>query len=188
MQIAIDFTKDEVELLHGWQGQCSDGVGENMRWTGPYWKHLVIDKDGFTLDETVKPFKNKTEDAIKKDICRRFIQITDEGMEYAGISELYFADCKKQDDINLGERTANSIIKKLGGDVFYEETDLEELAEARKEQEREIDALMKRIDKGNLEMCDMMADLTGDESYRGNPSKLGMNPIDFYEELRKLGE
>ena len=188
MQIAIDFTKDEVEMLHGWQGQCSDGVGENMSWTGPYWKHLAIDKDGFTLDETVKPFKNKTEDVIKKDICKKFIKVTDAGMEFAGISSLYFADCKKQDDINLGERTANSIIKKLGGDAFYEETDLEELAKIRKEQDLEIEALMKRVDKENLELCDMMAQLTGDESYRGNPSKLGMNPVDFYKKLHELGK
>lgn len=187
MHISINFTDDEIDMLDGWQGQCSDGVGENKSWTYPYWRYVTFDKDGITLDETQEEFEGMNEDAIKRQICERFIEITNDGMQYEVISELYYNyGDPRTEDIHLGERTANSIIKKLGGTHAYEETDLDELAARNAAYEKELNELTARIDKGKLELCDLMAELTGDDSYRGNPDSLGMKPSEFYKACPEL--
>lgn len=117
MKINLKFTDIEVEMLKGWQGQCSDGVGENKSGMTPYWNNLKFDNDGITVDN-VRPFKDKSEKDIIEKICDKFIDITMDGLDWLSISELYF-DLDKRDNTKLGNTTANSIVVKLGGDENY---------------------------------------------------------------------
>jgi hypothetical protein len=117
MKINLKFTDIEVEMLKGWQGQCSDGVGENKSGMKPYWNNLKFDNDGITVDD-VRPFKDKSEKDIIEKIRDKFIDITIDGLDWLGISELYF-DLDKRDNTKLGNTTANSIVVKLGGDENY---------------------------------------------------------------------
>lgn len=117
MKINLKFTDIEVEMLKGWQGQCSDGVGENKSGMKPYWNNLKFDNDGIIVDD-VRPFKDKSEKDIIEKIRNKFIDITIDGLDWLGISELYF-DLDKRDNTKLGNTTANSIVVKLGGDENY---------------------------------------------------------------------
>ena len=83
----------------------------------PYWNNLKFDNDGITVDD-VKPFKDKSEKDIIEKIRNKFIDITMDGLDWLGISELYFG-LDKRDNNKLGNTTANSIVVKLGGDENY---------------------------------------------------------------------
>lgn len=125
MRISINFTDLEVEMLKGWQGQCSDGVGENKPSLNPYWKNLNFDISGIIVDTNVKAFRDKSEQNIIDKVCEKFIDVTEEGMNILGIGELYFNVDKRDNEI-LAQKTANSIIAKLGGDKDYFEVDTPE--------------------------------------------------------------
>lgn len=116
MKILINFTDDEVEMLNGWRGQASDGAGENLSWTTPYWRYLSFDNKGIEVDETKKPFNRyKDETGILEDFCDRFIELINECLDWIDISELFY-DMDKREDTKLGYKTANSIIEKLSGE------------------------------------------------------------------------
>lgn len=138
MKIAINFTDDELEMMKGWQGQCSDGAGENKSWTNPYWNHLTFEKDGIVVDENVKPFKGKSEKDIIENIGERFIEITEDCLNWLSISESYFKGDKRS-KIRLGVKTANALVEKFGGekDYFEDPTDYTWMIST--------DAFMKRL-------------------------------------------
>ena len=112
--ISLALSMDEVDMLNSWLGQLSDGRGENKRWTTPYWRNLLFDTTGVTIqDENARPFKDKSDKDILDDLGDRFIDISNEYQEYCALSE-YFDD-KRSEDLNLGVRVANSIVKKFTG-------------------------------------------------------------------------
>lgn len=112
--ISIELTQDEVDMLNGWLGQLSDGVGENKRWCTPYWKNLSFDTTGVEIqNENDNPFKNKSDNEILVDLGEKFADISDDYQEYCGLCD-YFNDERNQ-DLNLGVIVANSIMKKFTG-------------------------------------------------------------------------
>jgi hypothetical protein len=178
---------DEVDMLNSWLGQLSDGCGENKRWTTPYWRNLSFDTTGVTIqDENARPFKGKSDKDILDDLGDRFIDISNEYQDYCALSE-YFDD-KRSEDLNLGVRVANSIVKKFTG-TNDDEWDLytqEDFDRMDKEQ-ADLDAMNEKCCQGILDLYKDLAKLTGDEP----PTKLEdclMSVSDFEKEMKRLGE
>ena len=178
---------DEVDMLNSWLGQLSDGCGENKRWTTPYWRNLSFDTTGVTIqDENARPFKGKSDKDILDDLGDRFIDISNEYQDYCALSE-YFDD-KRSEDLNLGVRVANSIVKKFTG-TTDDEWDLytqEDFDRMDKEQ-ADLDAMNEKCCQGILDLYKDLAKLTGDEP----PTKLEdclwkPEDGDFYEKLKEL--
>lgn len=185
--ISLELSLDEVDMLHSWQRQLSDGCGENKSWSTPYWKNLSFDITGVDIqDENAKPFKGKSDKDILKDLGYRFIDISNEYQDYCTLSE-YFDD-KRRDDLNLGVMVANSIVKKFTG-TTDDEWDLytqEDFDRMDKEQ-ADIDAMNEKCCQGILDLYKKLAKLTGDEP----PTKLEdcfMNVTDFEKKMKEIGE
>lgn len=185
--ISFALSCDEVDMLNGWLGQLSDGCGENKRWTTPYWRNLSFDTTGVTIqDENAKPFKGKSDKDILDDLGDRFIDISNEYQDYCALSE-YFDD-KRSEDLNLGVRVANSIVKKFTG-TTDDEWDLytqEDFDRMDKEQ-ADLDAMNEKCCQGILDLYKDLAKLTGDEP----PTKLEdclMSVSDFEKKMKELGE
>jgi len=185
--ISLTLSTDEVDMLNGWLGQLSDGCGENKRWTTPYWTNLSFDTTGITIqDENDKPFKSKSDKDILEDLGDRFIDISNEYQDYCSLSE-YFDD-KRSEDLNLGVRVANSIVKKFTG-TSYDEWDLytQEDFDRMDEAQAELDAMVEKCNNGILDFYKDLAKLTGEEP----PTKLEdclMRVSDFEKEMKKLRE
>lgn len=185
--ISLVLSLDEVDMLNSWLGQLSDGCGENKRWTTPYWRNLSFDTTGVTIqDENAKPFKGKSDKDILEDLGDRFIDISNEYQDYCALSE-YFDD-KRSEDLNLGVRVANSIVKKFTG-TTDDEWDLytqEDFDRMDKEQ-ADLDAMNEKCCQGILDFYKDLAKLTGDEP----PTKLEdclMSVSDFEKKMKELGE
>ena len=187
--ISLVLSLDEVDMLNGWLGQLSDGVGENKRWTTPYWRNLSFDTTGITIqDENAKPFKGKSDKDILEDLGDRFIDISNECLDYCSLSD-YFDDDKRKEDLNLGVNVANSIVKKFTGTDDVDEWDLytqEDFDRMDKEQ-AELDAMNEKCCQGILDLYKDLAKLTGEEP----PTKLEdclwkPEDGDFYEKLKEL--
>ena len=185
--ISLTLSTDEVDMLNGWLGQLSDGCGENKRWTTPYWTNLSFDTTGITIqDENDKPFKSKSDKDILEDLGDRFIDISNEYQDYCSLSE-YFDD-KRSEDLNLGVRVANSIVKKFTG-TSYDEWDLysQEDFDRMDKAQADIDAMVEKCNNGILDFYKDLAKLTGEEP----PTKLEdclMRVSDFEKEMKKLRE
>lgn len=185
--ISLVLSLDEVDMLNGWLGQLSDGVGENKSWTTPYWKNLSFDTTGITIqDENDKPFKGKSDKDILEDLGDRFIDISNEYQEYCALSE-YFDD-KRNEDLNLGVRVANSIVKKFTG-TTDDEWDLytqEDFDRMDKEQ-AELDAMSEKCCQGILDLYKDLAKLTGEEPPKTLEDCMWKpEDGDFYEKLKEL--
>jgi hypothetical protein len=179
---------DEVDMLNSWLGQLSDGCGENKRWTTPYWRNLSFDTTGVTIqDENDKPFKGKSDKDILEDLGDRFIDISNECLAYGSLSD-YFDDDKRKEDLNLGVRVANSIVKKFTGTTddewdLYTQEDFDRMDKA----QADLDAMVENCNKGIMDLYTKLAELTGDEP----PTKLEdclMSVSDFEKEMKRLGE
>jgi len=185
--ISLTLSTDEVDMLNGWLGQLSDGCGENKRWTTPYWTNLSFDTTGITIqDENDKPFKGKSDKDILEDLGDRFIDISNEYQDYCSLSE-YFDD-KRSEDLNLGVRVANSIVKKFTG-TSYDEWDLytQEDFDRMDKAQADLDAMVEKCNNGILDFYKDLAKLTGEEP----PTKLEdclMRVSDFEKEMKKLRE
>ena len=187
MTISLALSMDEVDMLNSWLGQLSDGCGENKRWTTPYWRNLSFDTTGVTIqDENDRPFKGKSDQDILDDLGDRFIDISNEYQDYCALSE-YFDD-KRSEDLNLGVRVANSIVKKFTG-TTDDEWDLytqEDFDRMDKEQ-ADLDAMNEKCCQGILDLYKDLAKLTGEKP----PTKLEdclMSVSDFEKEMKRLGE
>ena len=186
--ISLVLSLDEVDMLNGWLGQLSDGVGENKSWTTPYWRNLSFDTTGITIqDENAKPFKGKSDKDILEDLGDRFNDISNECLAYGSLSD-YFDD-KRNEDLNLGVRVANSIVKKFTG-TTDDEWDLytqEDFDRMDKEQ-AELDTMVENCNKGIMDLYTKLAELTGEEPPKTledcmwNYERDG----DFYEKLKEL--
>ena len=185
--ISIVLSLDEVDMLNSWLGQLSDGCGENKRWTTPYWRNLSFDTTGVTIqDENAKPFKGKSDKDILDDLGDRFIDISNECLNYCALSE-YFDD-KRSKDLNLGVRVANSIVKKFTGTTddewdLYTQEDFDRMDKA----QADLDAMSEKCCQGILDLYKDLAKLTGEEP----PTKLEdclwkPEDGDFYEKLKEL--
>lgn len=185
--ISLVLSLDEVDMLNSWFGQLSDGCGENKRWTTPYWRNLSFDTTGVTIqDENVKPFKGKSDKDILDDLGDRFIDISNECLNYCSLSE-YFDD-KRSEDLNLGVRVANSIVKKFTGTTddewdLYTQENFDRMDKA----QADLDAMSEKCCQGILDLYKDLAKLTGDEP----PTKLEdclwkPEDGDFYEKLKEL--
>ena len=184
--ISLNLTDDEVEMLGGWLGQMSDGVGENKRWCTDYWKNLDFDNGGISYNENAKPFKGKSDEEILELLGVRFIEITEEGMDYCSQSELYF-DGDKRDEVILGQKVANSIVEKLMGDKdYFEVYDQEEYNNRCKQNDSYMEELNRKCMEGIDSFYNELADFTGDDSLR-DPNKRRMDVDDFYKKLKELG-
>lgn len=185
--ISLVLSLDEVDMLNSWLGQLSDGCGENKRWTTPYWKNLSFDTTSVTIqDENDKPFKGKSDKDILDDLGDRFIDISNEYQEYCALSE-YFDD-KRSEDLNLGVKVANSIVKKFTGTTddewdLYTQEDFDRMDKA----QADLDAMVEKCNNGILDFYKDLAKLTGEEP----PTKLEdclMSVSDFEKEMKKLRE
>lgn len=186
--ISLALSMDEVDMLNGWLGQLSDGCGENKRWTTPYWKNLSFDTNGITIqDENAKPFKGKSDNDILEDLGDRFIDISNEYQDFCSLSE-YFDD-KRSEDLNLGVRVANSIVKKFTGTTddewdLYTQEDFDEMDKA----QADLDAMNEKCCQGILDLYKDLAELTGEEPPKTledcmwNYERDG----DFYEKFKEL--
>jgi len=186
--ISLALSMDEVDMLNSWLGQLSDGCGENKRWTTPYWRNLSFDTTGVTIqDENDKPFKGKSDKDILEDLGDRFIDISNECLAYGSLSD-YFDDDKRKEDLNLGVRVANSIVKKFTGTTddewdLYTQEDFDRMDKA----QADLDAMVENCNKGIMDLYTKLAELTGDEP----PTKLEdclMSVSDFEKEMKRLGE
>jgi len=185
--ISLALSMDEVDMLNSWLGQLSDGCGENKRWTTPYWRNLSFDTTGVTIqDENARPFKGKSDQDILDDLGDRFIDISNEYQDYCALSE-YFDD-KRSEDLNLGVRVANSIVKKFTG-TTDDEWDLytqEDFDRMDKEQ-ADLDAMNEKCCQGILDFYKDLAKLTGDEPPKTLEDCLWKpEDGDFYEKLKEL--
>ena len=187
--ISFALSCDEVDMLNGWLGQLSDGVGENKRWTTPYWRNLSFDTTGITIqDENARPFKGKSDKDILDDLGDRFIDISNECLAYGSLSD-YFDD-KRNEDLNLGVNVANSIVKKFTGNINVDEWDLytQEDFDRMAEEQSKLDAMVENCNKGIMDLYTKLAELTGDEPPKTledcmwNYERDG----DFYEKLKEL--
>lgn len=185
--ISLALSMDEVDMLNSWLGQLSDGCGENKRWTTPYWRNLSFDTTGVTIqDENDRPFKGKSDQDILDDLGDRFIDISNEYQDYCALSE-YFDD-KRSEDLNLGVRVANSIVKKFTGTTddewdLYTQEDFDRMDKA----QADLDAMNEKCCQGILDLYKDLAKLTGEEP----PTKLEdclwkPEDGDFYEKLKEL--
>ena len=185
--ISLALSMDEVDMLNSWLGQLSDGCGENKRWTTPYWRNLSFDTTGVTIqDENARPFKGKSDQDILDDLGDRFIDISNEYQDYCALSE-YFDD-KRSEDLNLGVRVANSIVKKFTGTTddewdLYTQADFDRMDKA----QADLDAMNEKCCQGILDLYKDLAKLTGEEP----PTKLEdclwkPEDGDFYEKLKEL--
>lgn len=153
-------TQDELDMLNGFWGQMSDGVGENHRWCTKYWQNIegISDYDAdhaaITFDNT-KLWKNDSDAEVIEDLCEIFIEITEEGMNDCSQSELYYHDDRRKDE-RLGQRVSNSIVEKFSGypNHFEEYTD-EEWEEECKYRQQKADELQEQIDKCNQGLIDL---------------------------------
>ena len=179
---------DEVDMLNSWLGQLSDGCGENKRWTTPYWRNLSFDTTGVTIqDENARPFKGKSDQDILDDLGDRFIDISNECLNYCSLSD-YFDDDKRKEDLNLGVIVANSIVKKFTGTTddewdLYTQEDFDRMDKA----QADLDAMSERCNQGILDLYKDLAKLTGEEP----PTKLEdclMSVSDFEKKMKELGE
>lgn len=186
--ISLVLSLDEVDMLNSWLGQLSDGVGENKSWTTPYWRNLSFDTTGVTIqDENAKPFKCKSDKDILEDLGDRFIDISNECLDYCSLSD-YFDDDKRKEDLNLGVSVANSIVKKFTGTTddewdLYTQEDFDRMDKA----QADLDAMSEKCCQGILDLYKDLAKLTGDEP----PTKLEdclwkPEDGDFYEKLKEL--
>ena len=186
--ISLVLSLDEVDMLNGWLGQLSDGVGENKRWTTPYWRNLSFDTTGITIqDENARPFKGKSDKDILEDLGDRFIDISNECLSYGSLSD-YFDD-KRNEDLNLGVSVANSIVKKFTGTTddewdLYTQDDFDRMAE----EQAKLDTMVENCNKGIMDLYTKLAELTGEEPPKTledcmwNYDRDG----DFYEKLKEL--
>lgn len=190
-RIEIELSNDEVEMLNGWIGQMSDGVGENSDWCRYYYPYIEFDNNGVLYNKTAARFKGKSDKDILKMLGKKFIKITEMGSMYCTEAELYFdfvpnAEHDKRDDIILGQKTANSIVEKFTGKKDYFEVDDEEELNTRlQEQQKEFDELHGKVMKGLDDLYNDLADLTGNEDLR-DPEKRRMDPEEFYKRLEEL--
>ena len=186
--ISLVLSLDEVDMLNSWLGQLSDGCGENKRWTTPYWRNLSFDTTGVTIqDENASPFKGKSDKDILDDLGDRFIDISNECLNYCSLSD-YFDDDKRKEDLNLGVRVANSIVKKFTGTTddewdLYTQEDFDRMDKA----QADLDAMSEKCCQGILDLYKDLAKLTGEEP----PTKLEdclwkPEDGDFYEKLKEL--
>lgn len=185
--ISLVLSLDEVDMLNSWLGQLSDGCGENKRWTTPYWMNLSFDTTGVTIqDENAKPFKGKSDNDILEDLGDRFIDISNEYQDYCALSE-YFDD-KRSEDLNLGVKVANSIVKKFTG-TTDDEWDLytqEDFDRMDKEQ-ADLDAMNEKCCQGILDLYKDLAKLTGEEPPKTLEDCMWKpEDGDFYEKLKEL--
>lgn len=185
--ISLALSMDEVDMLNGWLGQLSDGCGENKKWTTPYWQNLSFDTTGVTIqDENARPFKGKSDKDILDDLGDKFIDISNEYQDYCALSE-YFDD-KRSEDLNLGVKVANSIVKKFTGTTddewdLYTQEDFDRMDKA----QADLDDMVEKCNNGILDFYKDLANLTGEEP----PTKLEdclMSVSDFENKMKELGE
>ena len=185
--ISLVLSLDEVDMLNSWLGQLSDGCGENKRWTTPYWRNLSFDTTGVTIqDENASPFKGKSDKDILDDLGDRFIDISNECLNYCSLSD-YFDDDKRKEDLNLGVRVANSIVKKFTGTTDEWDLYTQEDFDRMDKEQAELDAMSEKCCQGILDLYKDLAKLTGEEP----PTKLEdclwkPEDGDFYEKLKEL--
>lgn len=186
--ISLVLSLDEVDMLNSWLGQLSDGCGENKRWTTPYWRNLSFDTTGITIqDENARPFKGKSDNDILEDLGDRFIDISNECLNYCSLSD-YFDDDKRKEDLNLGVNVANSIVKKFTGTTddewdLYTQEDFDRMDKA----QADLDVMNEKCCQGILDLYKKLAKLTGEEP----PTKLEdclMSVSDFEKKMKELGE
>lgn len=186
--ISLVLSLDEVDMLNGWLGQLSDGVGENKSWTTPYWKNLSFDTTGITIqDENARPFKGKSDKDILEDLGDRFIDISNECLAYGSLSD-YFDD-KRNEDLNLGVNVANSIVKKFTGNTNIDEWDLytQEDFDRMAEEQAKLDTMVENCNKGIMDLYTKLAELTGDEPPKTLEDCMWKpEDGDFYEKLKEL--
>ena len=184
--ISLVLSMDEVDMLKGWLGQLSDGCGENKRWPTPYWQNLSFDTTGITIqDENVRPFKGKSDKDILEDLGDRFIDISDEYQDFCSLSE-YFND-KRSEDLNLGVRVANSIVKKFTGTTddewdLYTQEDFDRMDKA----QADLDAMNEKCCQGILDLNKDLAELSGEKP----PEKYEdcwISVAEFHKKLKELG-
>lgn len=186
--ISLVLSLDEVDMLNGWLGQLSDGVGENKSWTTPYWKNLSFDTTGITIqDENARPFKGKSDKDILEDLGDRFIDISNECLAYGSLSD-YFDD-KRNEDLNLGVNVANSIVKKFTGNTNIDEWDLytQEDFDRMAEEQAKLDTMVENCNKGIMDLYTKLAELTGEEPPKTLEDCMWKpEDGDFYEKLKEL--
>ena len=185
--ISLALSMDEVDMLNSWLGQLSDGCGENKRLTTPYWRNLSFDTTGVTIqDENARPFTGKSDQDILDDLGDRFIDISNEYQDYCALSE-YFDD-KRSEDLNLGVKVANSIVKKFTGTTddewdLYTQEDFDRMDKA----QADLDAMCESCNQGILDLYKDLAKLTGDEPPKTLEDCLWKpEDGDFYEKLKEL--
>lgn len=114
---------DALEMLGGFLGQMSDGVGENHRWCTKYWSNIedfiqTDDNHSAVVFNDAKLWQKDSDKKVIKDLLEKFIIITNEGMDYLSPSELYW-DMDKRDNYAYGNKIADEIVEALGGEPNY---------------------------------------------------------------------
>lgn len=114
---------DAIEMLCGFLGQMSDGVGENYNWCTKYWQNIADfiqtdDNYSAVVFDNVNLWQKDSDEKVINDLLDKFIVITNEGMDYLSPSELYW-DMDKRDNYAYGKKIANEIVEALGGEPHY---------------------------------------------------------------------
>lgn len=114
---------DALDMLDGFLGQMSDGVGENHRWCTKYWSNIedfiqTDDDYSAVVFDNTKLWQKASDKEVIKDLLNRFLDITNEGMNYLSQAELYW-DMDKRDNYAYGVKIANEIVEALGGEPDY---------------------------------------------------------------------
>lgn len=158
-------TDTEINMLNGWLGQMSDGAGENLSWTSKYWENMsnFYNENGQSIvevDDTKKPFCNKSDDEIKEDLCERFIFIAEDVENICGMTTMYSDENGL--DYPQAIKDANSIVEKLSGETdHWEEVDEDEWKKSCEENQSKMNRLnyllCQDIKKLNEKMDAMLA-------------------------------
>lgn len=114
---------DALEMLGGFLGQMSDGVGENHEWCRKYWANIeefiqTDDNHSAVVFNNANLWQKDSDEEVIKDLLKKFIAITNEGMDYLSPSELYWGG-DKRDNYAYGKKIANEIVEALGGEPKY---------------------------------------------------------------------
>lgn len=102
------FSDDAIEMLCGFLGQMSDGVGENYSWCTKYWQNIedfiqTDDNYSAVVFDNVNLWQKDSDEKVINDLLDKFIAITNEGMDYLSPSELYW-DMDKRDNYAYGKK------------------------------------------------------------------------------------